>query len=94
MDTQQNTENTTQSFMDTLIQEVVSDESNSEILKLRADNDEIDSFLRTLTPSSEKEMIAFETLSNVQAENIKRIAFLYTLNFNKTNSNIRENVEI
>lgn len=35
-----------------------------------------------------------ETLSNAQAENIKRIAFLYTLNFDKTNSNIRENVEI
>lgn len=80
--------------MNNLIQDVVSDEINNEILKLRADNDEIDSFLRTLTPSSEKEMIAFETLSNVQAENIKRIAFLYTLNFDKTNSNIRENVEI
>ena len=35
-----------------------------------------------------------ETLSNVQAENTKRIDFLYTLNFDKTNSNIRENVEI
>lgn len=35
-----------------------------------------------------------ETLSNVQTENIKRIAFLHTLNFDKTNSNIRENVEI
>lgn len=35
-----------------------------------------------------------ETLSNVQAENTKHIAFLYTLNFNKTNSDIRENVEI
>ena len=35
-----------------------------------------------------------ETLSNVQAENIKRNALLYTLNFDKTNSNIRENVEI
>ena len=35
-----------------------------------------------------------ETLSNVQAENIKRVDFLHTLNFDKTNSNIRENVEI
>ena len=39
-------------------------------------------------------MKAFETLSNVQAESIKRIAFLHTLNFNKTNSIVRENVEI
>ena len=39
-------------------------------------------------------MKAFETLSNVQAENVNRIAFLYTLNFNKTNFIVRENVEI
>ena len=36
------------------------------------------SLLRNLSPSAEKEMLAF----------------LYTLNFDKTNSNIKENVEI
>lgn len=36
----------------------------------------------------------FESLSNVQAGNIKRITLLYTLNFDKTNSIVRENVEI
>lgn len=35
-----------------------------------------------------------ETLSSVQAENIKRIDFLYTLNFDKTNPIVRKNVEI
>lgn len=35
-----------------------------------------------------------ETLSDVQAENIKRITFLHTLNFDKTNHIVRENVEI
>ena len=35
-----------------------------------------------------------ETLSDAQAENIKRTAFLHTLNFDKTNFIVRENVEI
>lgn len=39
-------------------------------------------------------MTTFETSSKVQAENIKCTTFLYTLNFNKTNSIVRENVEI
>lgn len=39
-------------------------------------------------------MKAFESLTTMQTDSVKRIAFLYTLNFNKTNFIVRENVEI
>lgn len=39
-------------------------------------------------------MKTFESLTNMQTDSVKSITFLYTLNFNKTNSIVRENVGI
>lgn len=68
--------NNVKSYIDNLIQDVLASENDAEIEKLKTDNEDIYSLLLILRPKNETEILAYNTLSYVLADNLKRIAKL------------------
>ena len=71
-------------FIRNIVEDVVVVENSKEIEKLKLDNQEMTKILSSLVPSTEREMLAFQTLSNILAENTLLISELYFQNMCKT----------
>lgn len=59
-----------------LISAMIASENEVEIEKLKVENEGIYSLLLVLRPKNETELLAYNTLSDVLADNLKRIAKL------------------
>lgn len=68
--------NNVELYMDNLIQSFFISERDAEIEKLKVENEGIYSLLLALQPKNETELLAYNTLSDVLADNLKRIAKL------------------
>ena len=68
--------NNVELYMDNLIQSFFISERGAEIEKLKVENEGIYSLLLVLQPKNETELLAYNTLSDVLADNLKRIAKL------------------
>lgn len=71
-------------FIRDIVEDVVVVENSKEIEKLKLDNQEMTKILSSLVPSTEREMLAFQTLSNILAENTILISELHFQNMCKT----------
>lgn len=68
--------NNVELYMDNLIQSFFISERDAEVEKLKVENEGIYSLLLVLQPKNETELLAYNTLSDVLADNLKRIAKL------------------